>query len=56
VLYTAATAARWTAEGLERPDEGRRHFALSVAVLVADLALMLLPPAVGVLVLVGLVR
>jgi hypothetical protein len=56
VLYTAATAARWTAEGPERPDEGQRRFALSVAVLVVDLALMLLLPAVGVLILVGRVR
>ena len=56
MLYTAATAARWTAEGSERPDEGRRRFALSVVVLIVDIALMPLPPAVGVVVLVGLVR
>ena len=52
MLYTAATAARWTVEGAETPSEGRR-FNLSVAVLIADLVLMLLPPALGLLVLVG---
>ena len=60
MLYTAGSAARWTVEGVERPDEGRRPHALSLglsgAVLAANLILMLLPPAIGILLLVGLAR
>jgi hypothetical protein len=56
VLYTAVSTATWTVEGAELPDEGRRRFTLSAAVLLGDLALMLLPPVVGALVLLGLVR
>lgn len=57
MLYTADSTARWTVvAGAETPDEGERRFMPRFAVLVANLALMLLPPAVGVLVLMGLLR
>ncbi|HEY3086295.1 MAG TPA: hypothetical protein VGK28_12655 [Candidatus Dormibacteraeota bacterium] len=53
MLYTAV-AARGMVESRDRPENGRSLRVASFVVLAANLVLMALPPAIGILVLGGL--
>jgi hypothetical protein len=54
LLYTAVPA-RWVVEGAERSEEGRFRRAAVALVLATNLAMVALPPAIALLVLMGVV-
>ena len=56
MLYSGLTATRSFGNGAEIVDEGVSHRSLCSGLLAANLVLMLLPPLVAVLVLVGWLR
>ena len=56
MLYRGLTATRSFGNGAEVLDEGVSHRSLLTGLLAANLVLLLLPPLVAVLVLVGWLR